>query len=70
MHPTLRDILLFSSGFAVLMWQNFYADDVSPILVATAVSMMIGAPTIYRVLDKADKKLNDKNGTPPKENGQ
>jgi hypothetical protein len=52
------------------MWQNFYADDVSPILVATAVSMMIGAPTIYRVLDKADKKLNDKNGTPPKENGQ
>lgn len=51
MNPTLRDILLFVAGMAILAHQTVVARSPSPTLVGAALAMAIGAPAVYRVLD-------------------
>lgn len=56
MHPRLRDVLLFVGGGAVLVHQTAIAESAQTVLVAAGIAMMIGAPAIYRMLDRWDKK--------------
>lgn len=51
MDPKLRDILLFTGGFAGMVHQTVIAQHTSTILVTAFLGMMIGAPAVYRVLD-------------------
>lgn len=51
MNATLRDILLFVAGMAILAHQTIVADTASPTLVGAALAMAIGAPAVYRILD-------------------
>ena len=51
MNASLRDILLFVAGMAILAHQTTVAKKPSPTLVGAALAMAIGAPAVYRVLD-------------------
>lgn len=59
MDPRLRDILLFVSGLAVIAHQTLLAKSASPTLVGAALTMMVGAPAVYRFLDKFTEHNKD-----------
>lgn len=55
MNKRLRDVLLFVSGLTFLSYQNFFTDGgADPTMVGAALVMMVGAPGVYRLLDRFD----------------
>lgn len=62
MNPRLRDILLFVAGLGVLGHQTLVANNASSTLVGAGLTMMIGAPAVYRFLDYLDRRSGKDGG--------
>lgn len=56
MNPRLRDVLLFLGGGAGIAHQTIIADHAQTILVVSFIAMMVGAPALYRLLDRWDRR--------------
>ena len=56
MNERLRDTLLFVGGFAGMVYETAIAEQVSVILVGAFLATMLGAPVVYRLLDRWERK--------------
>jgi hypothetical protein len=56
LNDKLRDILLFLGGATIVMHQAFIAHEKSPVVIGAGLSMMLGAPVVYRLLNRWDRK--------------
>lgn len=56
MDPRLRDVLLFFGGLAGMAHQTLFAAHPQAVLIGAFLSMMLGAPVVYRLLDRWERR--------------
>lgn len=56
MNPRLRDILLFFAGLAGIAHQALFAEHPQAVLIGAFLAMMLGAPVVYRLLERWERK--------------
>lgn len=64
MDPRLRDVLLMAGGLAGMAHQTLLAPSPSPTLVGAFLAMMLGAPVVYRLVDRFTGPPRDKDPRP------